>query len=102
MAGMKYGHFLKQLARAPARVNVLHPVLMAMLVCDVLHGDSPPFKRDPLDNMTRALQTRINAHFAQRHDYLPLDFCGASTSVFDSTARQFREEISAKLWGKCG
>ncbi len=49
--------------------------------------------------MTRALQTRINAHFAQRHDYLPLDF-QASTSVFDSTARQFREEISAEIVGK--
>ncbi|WP_262236751.1 hypothetical protein, partial [Escherichia coli] len=75
-----------------------HPVLMAMLR-DVLHGDSRYLSEISLDNMTRALQTRINAHFAQRHDYLPLDF-QASTSVFDSTARQFREEISAEIVGK--
>ncbi|EBP4365148.1 type III restriction-modification system endonuclease [Salmonella enterica] len=99
MAGMKYGHFLKQLAlRTSLPVNVLHPVLMAMLR-DVLHGDSRYLSEISLDNMTRALQARINAHFAQRHDYLPLDF-QASTSVFDSTARQFREEISAEIVGK--
>ncbi|MBR7415538.1 hypothetical protein, partial [Klebsiella quasipneumoniae] len=58
MAGMKYGHFLKQLAlRTSLPVNVLHPVLMAMLR-DVLHGDSRYLSEISLDNMTRALQTR--------------------------------------------
>ncbi|WP_348235675.1 hypothetical protein, partial [Salmonella enterica] len=66
---------------------------------DVLHGDSRYLSEISLYNMTRALQSRINAHFAQRHAYLPLDF-HPSTSVFDSTARQFTEQISAEILGK--
>lgn len=53
IAGMKYGHFLKQLAlRTSLPVNILHPMLMAMLR-DVLQGDSRYLREISLDNILR-------------------------------------------------
>ncbi len=101
MAGMKYGHFLKQLAlRTSLPVNVLHPVLMAMLR-DVLHGDSRYLSEISLDNMTRALQTRINAHLRSA-TIICLSTSGLQRRYLIPRHGSSERRLALKLWGKCG
>lgn len=96
--GMKYGHFLKKLVLATnLPVKMVHPLLLRTLK-EQLRGDSRYLSEHTLKNLKSEFKRRFDNKFAQLYSYQPLDF-QASTSIYDATQDQFKEEVAADYLG---
>lgn len=99
LPGMKYGQFLKLLVlHTNLVVKMVHPLLMAVLR-DKFNGDARYLSQLSLDNLVREFKKRFDERFVQNYVYQPLEF-QASTSIFDSESKVFKDELNAEILGK--
>jgi len=96
--GMIYGEFLARLAKETRiKISLLHRALASALKNNY-HNDTKLLNEDTLRNIVREFKERFNKSYAQKFEYLPLDF-QASTSVFDVAKDDFKDDILADVIG---
>ncbi len=96
--GMKYGEFLLKLTqRTKLKPSQIHRSLFVTLK-ENYHGDTRLLNEITLSNLVRDFRERFERKYAQSYHYQALDF-QASTSVFDITTNDFKDDILASVIG---
>lgn len=96
--GIVYGKFIKRLAEAtklqPRQIHrSLAPVLR-----EQYDGDTTYLSEETLKNLVRNFKAQFENRYAQSYQYQILDF-QASTSVYDTSSQDFKEDILATVIG---
>lgn len=96
--GMKYGEFLLKLAQqTKLKPAQLHKSLLTALR-QTYNGDTNYLNEVTLSNIKRDFKDRFEERYAQRYHYQALEF-QASTSVFDVTLDDFKDDVLATVLG---
>ena len=96
--GMVYGEFLLKLAKGtklkPAQIHKS----LANVLKHIYYGNTKYLNEITLSNLIRDFKLRFEKRYAQSYQYQPLNF-QASTSVFDVTSNDFKDDILATVIG---